>query len=440
MGKGQKIIQIAGDLLKGIGILAGGSILGVLLLAAVYLLPVSPMKENVARSSAIFDYEGVYPQMVQGYKSSQLDNCTDAIMLGIAAYSEEPAGGIRKAAALAMDARRVEFLGDDPVRSLNDYANDVEGKEDRKQVVGYTRYWHGYLIPLKLLLLFFDYGDIRFLNLFVQFFLTGWLMVLMMENGRKSLLIPFSILICVMNPVAEAMSLQFSSVYYITLISMLLILWGKREKMIRSAAWFFFCIGVLTSFFDLLTYPLLTLGVPLALMILLFEGKMGEKLLLIIKVCCTWGLGYAGMWGCKWIVASILLQRNVFTDAYQQILFRSSMQSDGNALQWGEVVWRNMRVLLRWPYFFLAAAAGIILLKMVWSVGLKDRERSAFLFGIPFFVIALMPFVWFCALGNHSYQHYWFTYRELGITCFALLAYLAELPHFLKKEAVPLHK
>ena len=116
----------------------------------------------MARSSAVFDYEGVYPQLVQGYKSSQLDNCTDAIMLGIAAYSEEPAGGIKKAAALAMDARRVEFRGDDPVRSLNDYVNEVEGKEEQKQVVGYTRYWHGYLIPLKLLLLFFDYGDIRF--------------------------------------------------------------------------------------------------------------------------------------------------------------------------------------------------------------------------------------------------------------------------------------
>lgn len=433
MGKRQKIVRIAGDMLKGIGILAGGSILGTLLLTAVYLLPVSPMKENVARSSAIFDYEGVYPQLVQGYKASQLDNCTDAIMLGIAAYSEETADGIRNAAALAMDARRVEFRGDDPVRSLNDYANDVEGKEERKQVVGYTRYWHGYLIPLKLLLLFFDYGDIRFLNLFAQFFLTGWLMILMLEKGRKRLLIPFAILICVLNPVAEAMSLQFSSVYYITLVSMLLILRGKEEKMIRCAACFFFCIGVLTSFFDLLTYPLLTLGVPLTLMFLLFEGRMEEKLLLLVKACCTWGLGYAGMWGCKWLVASILLQRNIFSDAYQQVLLRSSMQSDGSALQWGEVIWRNMRVLLRWPYLFLFAGAGIVLLKKVWGVGLKDKVCSALLFGIPFFLIALIPVIWFCILGNHSYEHYWFTYRALGISCFTLLAYLAELPHFLKK-------
>lgn len=432
MGKRQKIIRIAGDMLKGIGILAGGGILGALLLAAVYLLPVSPMKENVARSSAVFDYEGVYPQLVQGYKSSQLDNCTDAIMLGIAAYSEEPAEKIRKAAALAMDARRVEFRGDDPVRSLNDYVNEVEGKEKQKQVVGYTRYWHGYLIPLKLLLLFFDYGDIRFLNLFIQFFLTGWIMILMVEKGRKRLLLPFAVLICVLNPVAEAMSLQFSSVYYITLLSLLGIL--RREKMAGYAARFFFCIGMMTSFLDLLTYPLLTLGVPLVLMFLLFEGRMGEKLLLLVKACCAWGLGYAGMWGGKWLIASVLLQRNIFSDAYQQALLRSSMQSDGSALRWGEVIWRNVRVLLRWPYLFLAAAVGIILLKKIWSAGLKGRVRRAFLFGIPFFLIALMPFVWFCALGNHSYQHYWFTYRELGITCFALLVYLAELPHFLKKK------
>lgn len=414
----------------------GGGILGVALLTAVYLLPTAPMKENVARSSALFDYEGVYPQLVQGYKSTQLDNCTDAIMLGTAVCAEDKVTGIRSAAVLAMDARRVEFRGDDPVRSLNDYVNDVEGKQDRLQVVGYTRYWHGYLVPLKILLLFFDYGDIRFLNLFAQFFLMGWIVVLMMEKGRKRLILPFAGLLCVLNPAVEAMSLQFSSVFYITLCAMIILLKRKEKEIALRTVPFFFSIGVLTAFFDLLTYPLVTLGVPLALGLLLMEGRSREKIIVLIKSCFSWGLGYAGMWACKWIAAGILLQRNVFSDAWNQILLRSSLQADESTLQWGDVLWRNLRVLIRWPYLFLAVALGGILLKKVWCEAVKGSFRSAVVLGRPFFLIALMPFAWFCVLGNHSYTHYWFTYRELGITCFALLAYLAELPYLLKREEI----
>lgn len=46
------------------GKLAVCILLGTLLLLGVYSLPTGRMRENVARSSSIFDYEGTYPQMV----------------------------------------------------------------------------------------------------------------------------------------------------------------------------------------------------------------------------------------------------------------------------------------------------------------------------------------------------------------------------------------
>ena len=32
-----------------------------------------------------------------------------------------------------------------------------------------------------------------------------------------------------------------------------------------------------------------------------------------------------------------------------------------------------------------------------------------------------MPIAWYVVTGNHSYMHFWFTYRELAILIFAIL-------------------
>lgn len=34
--------------------------------------------------------------------------------------------------------------------------------------------------------------------------------------------------------------------------------------------------------------------------------------------------------------------------------------------------------------------------------------------------IACYPFFWYIVFRNHSYIHYWFTYREIGISIFAI--------------------
>lgn len=73
-------------IMRYVGMMAIEIVLGVFLLWLAYLLPTTPMKENVKRSTGIYDYEGVYPQLFWSYKLSQLDNCTDAIMLLNAIY------------------------------------------------------------------------------------------------------------------------------------------------------------------------------------------------------------------------------------------------------------------------------------------------------------------------------------------------------------------
>lgn len=100
-------------------------------------------------------------------------------------------------------------------------------------------------------------------------------------------------------PVATAYCLQYSFIVYITLIATIL-LSHFREKLDRrkNAIYFFFIIGVVTNYFDLLTYPLITFGIPAVL--LLFSGKKKatilESLMTFAAIACAWIGGYALMW------------------------------------------------------------------------------------------------------------------------------------------------
>ena len=39
-----------------------------------------------------------------------------------------------------------------------------------------------------------------------------------------------------------------------------------------------------------------------------------------------------------------------------------------------------------------------------------------------YFSVALLPVGWIFVMANHSYIHYWFTYKEFSISSFALLS------------------
>ena len=159
--------------------LIGSVLLGTLLLMLVYLLPEGLLRARVVESSDIFYTEGVYPQLVQRYKGSQLDNETDAIML-LSAIDEDAE---RNVLERAMAVPHVYIAGENSgCRTLvaNVWENQQEsGKSD------YGRYWHGYLVWLKPLLVIFSYADIRYLNMFLQFFLLTWVLVLMTGGGKK---------------------------------------------------------------------------------------------------------------------------------------------------------------------------------------------------------------------------------------------------------------
>ena len=142
-----------------------------------------------------------------------------------------------------------------------------------------------------------------------------------------------------------------------------------------------------------------------------------KNLLLTIKWCACWGIGYAGMWSSKWIMASLILHENIMLEVLRQATVHTSdviiMGQHYNMLQ---VVWRNVEVFAKWPYLLLGIGIAIWAVKNHVKLEIRKWKQT-----IPFLIIAVLPVLWLMFLKEHSGLLYWFTYRGLMVTAFSLI-------------------
>ena len=200
---------------------------------AVYMLPIEPMYQNAEESVDIFVEEGVSPTLIPGFQSTYLDTYTDMTMLNMAVYD-----GAESTLEKAMKGFRYEYVGRDIFESGIRY---LQG-EGRPEKVSYARYWHGWIIFLKPLLLFFNYAEIRMLNFILQTILASLLFRKMLANEyTRSYVIPFFVSLMVIMPLSTSMSMGLAILYYVILISLILFIhcfeWLNENKCIFLFLW-----------------------------------------------------------------------------------------------------------------------------------------------------------------------------------------------------------
>lgn len=388
--------------------------LGTFLLAVVYLLPTVPMKEHVRESLDSFMAEGDNPFLLDGYKGSSLDNSTDAIMLGNAVFeSEQP---FYKSAMLVERAKDEE--GDTMV-ALQKYILE----DDRHLTGDYSRYWHGYLIFLKPLLLVLNFGQIRILNGMFFFVILALNLFGFLRSGRWRGCIAFLFAVAGLYPMVIPYSLQYSGMFYVGLTATAVILY-KSRRMEEKKLWesFFLVTGMCASYLDFLTYPLFTLGMPLVLCIV-YEKHELKKL---IGNCICWACGYFGMWMGKWAIGSCLTGENLWIKALETANLRVSGAVNEEHISRVMAILRN--------FYIYAGVLGILLfvIMIIWLLSGMRRYRKEVTVRnlLPLCMAACMPIVWYLLLANHSYIHYWYTFRILTVSIFAV----AMVPEYLYQK------
>lgn len=246
-------------------ILISGILAGTIFLWLAFLIPDKLIYEHGAESVEIFTGEGLYP-FVGNTPAEELDNWTDSLMIHTACYQKEDASALERAVA----AYRPVYQDADPITS---FRMDVKGIDNGMEITSYARYWHGYLVFLRPLLFFMDYQGIRALtNLGVVFTLLLIIGTLIRQK-RYCLILPFLCTALFLRPLAIAFSIQFSSVYYVMIFSLFLILVCRNQMEQDGRYLYLFLInGMITAYLDLLTYPAAALGIPLVFF--LATGKM----------------------------------------------------------------------------------------------------------------------------------------------------------------------
>lgn len=413
---GNSVKRVIHDIGKGALVLVCGVILGFAALCLVHLIPVDKMYQNVATSK---DAINVHQQIVGGYVSTTVDNYTDSIMLN-EAICDIDTGLIDK---VVNNYQANYWKGYDQQGNLMHYLDGDEGYRYQ----GYSHYWGGHQIFIKLMLLVGDYPDILVFNTIVQFLLVMAIMIRLQKMGKGYAILPFGIVIASMMPVTIALCMQYCTVYYVTILGSLLLLKRYEKNPHADMCLLFLMIGMATSYVDFLTYPFVSLGIPLVFWLMLEqEEKLSRKVGRLLWNSGFWCAGYIGMWAGKWILGSILSpQSGSLGMAINSILYRGSNTSTEGTVSLMDVLMKNAFVYIKKP--LLAVLVCVIVFYCCKIVKNKALTAQNIKRMIPYVIVFFYPLLWYRMSENHSYEHAFMAYRELAIGLFAGLMILALL-------------
>ncbi len=380
---------------------------GYIMLVASHCIPVKYMQKNMYSSYDLIEKEGMYHGLSWN-ENSILDNYTDAAML---VMSSTETGKNIWLSALCNYTRVIGDLNPNEVLIAIYHYNYSD-----YDMYAYTRYWEGYMVILKPLLCFFDYPSLRKIVFICQIILVSICIFLCGKVDNKLL---FSILglWLFLNPFVTTKSLQFNTITSITFIMIIIVLfiyWKKNQIDMKIWDVIFLLTGCATSYFDLLTFPLLTWGAPLALWVYLYyENTIKENILHEIEISFFWGMGYLGMWASKWVLGKAFTGIDVVDDASNEIA-RWTVSSYNRWVIYYWTIFKNISASIQISVIIYLITIMILMLR------LSKRYKFNGKFFANYLLLFIAPFIWYFITIGHAVQHYWFTYRNMGVCVISL--------------------
>ncbi|MDR2646767.1 MAG: hypothetical protein LBB67_01375 [Oscillospiraceae bacterium] len=383
-----------------------------LLMTLSYAIPNAAVEQSAARSIAMLEEEGIYASVNLGARVVRTDNWTDRLMLE---KTQKAAGNSLLRAAMIPD---------------------------------YARYWHGYQVLLRPALAICNLtvssiekqistdaaqplpalAMLRRVNEIVLLALLAAVLILIVKQLNGWIALCFVIAVGFGDAIVVPMSLQYSVAAYVMLLACLaLLLFCHNPRFCEHVCVGFFLIGATTSFFDLLTVPLITFGMPAALLVMIEMAsakcvRLDIARLALRGVC--WAFGYGGIWACKWAIASIVLRRNVFAEALNQMRLRAFGDAPlpVNLPPTIYTLLNNLTHLI-FPIALLIAAIAALAVIAVMLCRHRANTVRIVKTSIPLFLLCIAPYVWYLIFLNHSQEHGRFTYRAQIIAVFAILGF-----------------
>lgn len=377
--------------------------------SAVYL-PDERIRHSVEKSMEMGDIKTDYPRAIVNKEVCRMDTYTDALILNqiYCSSKKDPINTVMMVPCIGDENSQTKWLGE-----------AINGRTEPVHL--YPRYWHGSTWLTRWLMLLCG----RYANLQLFLFYTSSIAIFLLlfflcrkKNTGMAMFLFVSMLLL------KTYSAQFSlHLYPVLIIAVVAAICSLFVKQYNKQLMLLFITGSLTAYFDLMTTPLLTLGIPL-LVILSGKDKQNDDLLSILKeilfLSVLWGIGFALTWSTKWLIATWTTGTDVMADAIHTSVYRVN----------GEIPYIENYTL--WDAIFVNISKcpmGIILTMLVLlgiAACLAFRKKGGKM-ALVYFIVALFPIIWYATISNHSVVHCWFTYRLLIITVAGILAGVANL-------------
>ena len=405
-------------------------IVGLILLLIVYLLPTGRVQLHIRESGLQLVNEDLYQEMIPTDVRYRMDNSTDCVMLQTAGYSGPENVFVRFA-----ENFRIDGVGKSKQEAC---LNCGQIHEPEMTKVSYSRYWHGYLVVLKPMLVVFNLQEIRQLNMFIIFAFITAIMVLLVKRKKPMYTVPFLMAYTFLNPALIANSLQNSTMFYVTSIALVaMLIFCENKKFTSNIAIYFMMVGMLTSYIDFLTYPIVSLAFPLILYFVLFSPKsIWKGIIKLVLYSALWCVGYVGMWASKWGISSLILRRNMFSDAIQKIFERSSDVAWDKPITYKDMLsslnaFLGPNPLFKLTIFFMIICVVLIVVDAIKS---KSFEAKNIFTTLLILAVAIYPYAWAMAIKNHTFIHLLFTHRILSVVILSLGCSLVPMVKLGRKE------
>ncbi len=404
-----------------IALMLGSAAVGTLLLVLVFLLPEEPILEHVAEdvSEMIRQEEQIPESGLENYIWTKKETYTDTIMVQNAMEKIEGKTAYEHAMWVYHNDVAEEIW--EPETSLS--AICAKADTSGMYLHTYARYWHGYLIYLKPLLMFLSWKQVICLGILVQLALMAAVVFVVLRKWSWEMAVVLAAGLFFMKPLLVHISLTMSVCWIITLAALLFMLlrheWLEQKKCYPE---FFLAVGIATAYFDFLTYPVVTLGFPLCMCFLMQREKSAkEHILSFMCNCVGWGLGYGGMWAMKWVIADLTLHTGTIKDALWSIIGRTESIGGRPRFNGGfYVIGLNLKEYDM--VLYTVAAVLVVVAALLATVAAVRKAGVKYVIGqlAPFGLIFCIPFVWIILVQHHSALHARFTFRILSVAILAL--------------------
>ena len=376
----------------------------------VYCIPTSWIQGNVEKSIEVLEGEGEYPMYFFYRHSAIIDIHTDKLMY-------------------------------ESLIQNRDYYNPIQAAMSINQ---YPRYWHGYQVLLRPLTVVFQVQELRYLGMLtfhLLFFWSAWLMA----KKTKPLYAMFYVLTVASGYVVFLpVCFQFLTTFLVLFVSLIVLLRRyDKNKPLPAVKWmlYFFVVGMVENFFDFLTYPILTLGIPLVLLLWLRvrdeQADFRGNFWFMFKASLSWFFGYALTWISKWLLSAAILGVRYFWRTMSVVQYRLE-GSEEEPLDRIGTIQRNLKAWLNVQDGGVISWSKIALLILIVAVVLiiwrKLKDWKAVGAYLPILFVAAYPYIWYLVMSNHSQIHYWYTYRAQLVALFAGLVFLAAILRERKPE------